>query len=207
MFSSKYFEVFDTPWGLDEDVEAETLALDFPRLGDPIFHISYVFSDMKKCPICNLKLILPVEAYKAMLVGDESFNFVPSLKKKLRYHCQKNHPSTLLWPIIETDHKFQGGSISTLFLAQKVLAAASKKQMIKDLTKVKLYLATIFGMAIGSLGEFSNNKSIGRTKAERLAFISEVEALLEKLMTACLEFDWVAAFELHNNEFVSLNFL
>jgi hypothetical protein len=71
-----------------------------------------------------------------------------------------------------------------------------------------VYLAAVFGVAIGSIPEEKNkNKKIGVPAEERKYFFDLVELTLKKMLELPLGFDWDNCFSMFPNKFIALNFI
>jgi hypothetical protein len=203
----KYFELFNTPWGVDEDLKREILALDLPVLNITLNLIDLTSGNVNHCPLCGGKLALKLDDLTAIIKGDDSYIFDKSVKQKIKYHCDNSHSTAVLWPITEDKHNYNGNKLSVLFIAQKVLTSASKKQAVLSFPSIQMYFAVVFGVAIGMLADFRKNRDIGMTAEDREHFINQVEQLLNALMHACVTFDWLAVFNLQESPFKSMNLL
>jgi hypothetical protein len=202
-----FFNCFNISWGLEDNVQEAILALDLPPVDVSNGFVDTTPGNLETCPLCENKLGLTAPAISAIKSGDDTFVFDKNMKKKIKYHCAKFHPFSLLWPIIEGSHKIRGNQISVLFLAQKLISAASKLHVLSCHSNVQLYFTAVFGVAIGLMAEYRSSKVIGTSAEERDSFLKKVEELLEKLMFACMRFDWNKLLSLHSNKFKSLNFV
>jgi hypothetical protein len=55
------------------------------------------------------------------------------------------------------------------------LTIASKKPKLADFIDIKIYISSVFGIAIGLLHSYSSNALFGANYGERIAFLDEVD--------------------------------
>jgi hypothetical protein len=208
MSGLNYYEIFNTPWGLDEDLQSQILTLDLlPHSFDNPGFFTPVFGDMDQCPLCFKKLLIPKDALDAMCKGDDTFLFDSKVKKKIKYHCIKYHSQAFLWPVTPANPKIESDQVSVIFMAQKLLTIASKKPKLADFIDIKIYISTVFGIALGLLQSYSSNTLFGANRGERVAFFDEVDIFLNELLHASMKFQWELLFQLNDSKFSLINFL
>jgi hypothetical protein len=89
-----------------------------------------------------------------------------------------------------------------------LLFSASKKHVLKELKDFKVYLAVIFGIAIGSISEEqSEKKKIDAPAEQRKGLFNLVESTLKELLESSRGFNWDRFFSMFPGKFLLLNLL
>jgi hypothetical protein len=204
-----FTNLFDTPWCVEKDTQASILLHDWSQMDPVIPEINFgITFSPSYCPICNKILNTSQAEFLALVSGDDNYSFLQPCKKKLFNHCKKHHSEIVFWACIEAPSKVKGDTTTPHFLVQKLIFSASKKYALTNLKDFKVYLAIIFGIAIGSIPEEKSKKlKIGIPAEERNVFFDLVESKLKEVLELCLVFDWDTFFSMFPNKFIALNFL